>query len=190
MFLIDEDKALKDRLQGLKVSDDKNPERPVGVWFGQPDQEIRQQSYPYITLDLVDIGEAFERAHRGIAHIPVGEDVFATEWPIPVNLDYVVTTYARQPRHDRQIIAQLMDGPLQLRMGALLIGDTARRLDFLGFAKRDSVENGKRLFVNTFTVRISSEIVPGLLYQLAEVREVNLSVDNWTTIELSQPTDQ
>ena len=39
--------------------------RKVGVWFGQPDQEIRAQSYPYITIDMVDISEDFSRAMRG-----------------------------------------------------------------------------------------------------------------------------
>lgn len=191
MFLIDEDKALKERLQGVKVSDDKNPERPVGVWFGQPDTEIRAQSYPYLTLDLVDVSEAVERAHRGIVSMTYQEGTetktYAGEYPIPVNLDYVINSYARQPRHDRQIIAQLMYGPLPLRMGALKIGNTHRRLDFLGFAKRDTVEGGKRLFVNTFTVRISSEIIPGKLHELIQVREVNVSLD-WTTNTLTQPT--
>jgi len=151
---------------------------------------------------LIDISEAVERAHRGFSEYTVnttdedGEPIvrkYLTEYPIPVNLDYMVTSYARQPRHDRQIIAQIMDGPLPLRMGALRIGDTHRRLDFLGFAKRDTVESGKRLFVNSFSVRISSEIVPGTLQELIRVREVNVSVsglDYWATLQVTQPTEQ
>ncbi len=50
-FILNEDKALKAALSGITVSDSGNPTRPVGVWFGQPDPEIRFQSYPYITID-------------------------------------------------------------------------------------------------------------------------------------------
>ena len=53
-YIINEDKALKALVSGITVSDSGNPTRPVGVWFGQPDNEIRQQSYPYITIDLVE----------------------------------------------------------------------------------------------------------------------------------------
>jgi small subunit ribosomal protein S21 len=34
------------------------------VWFGQPDQELRDQAYPYITIDMIDIGEDVNRAMR------------------------------------------------------------------------------------------------------------------------------
>lgn len=185
MFIINEDKALKAKLSGIKVSDDKNPQRPVGVWFGQPDTEIRQASYPFLTIDLIDVAEAFDRAHRGyvdLKYTPEGADPtkpYATDFPVPINLDYAITSYSRQPRHDRQIMAQLMYGPLALRFGTLVIPEdgTVRRLDFLGFTKRDAVEDGKRLFVNTFTVRVSSEILFGDLNELIKVQNVNLSLD-------------
>jgi hypothetical protein len=35
---------------------------------------------------------------------------------------------------------------------------TVRRLDLLDVSKRDVTEQGKRLFMNAFTVRVSSEI--------------------------------
>ena len=60
-FLISEDEALRERLLGMTVSDDKNSSRAVGVWFGQPDPEIRQQSFPYVTVNMIDISEARER---------------------------------------------------------------------------------------------------------------------------------
>lgn len=196
MFLISEDEALKEHLQGLTVVDDKNGSRPVGVWFGQPDLEVRQQAYPYMTLDLIDISEAIERVHRGWVDLPYAPEGYepakgwSGEYPIPVNLDYVVSTYARQPRHDRQIISQLLNGPLKMRFGQLEVNDgTVRRLDFLGFTKRDSVENGKRLFVNSFNVRVSAEIIPGILYELVPARSINLQI-GYTTLSLTQPTAQ
>jgi hypothetical protein len=189
-FLLDEDEALRNLLLNMVVTDQKSvtetgPQRKVNVYFGQPDQEIRPQSYPYITIDMIDIAEDFARAHRGkvkppymtnpsnmdsIDEAPPTEyDSELHSWdinyPVPVNIDYQVTTYSRQPRHDREILAQLLYTRLPLRFGVLDTGPntvegTTRRLDVLDIAKRDITEQGKRLFVNAITVRVSSEIAP------------------------------
>lgn len=181
-FLLSEDKALRDLLTGMTVTDQKSdatgtPSRTVGVWFGQPDEQIRQQEYPYITIDMVDIAEAFERSMRGKVKpsyypdpstMPDGTTDYNTDtnnWyinmPIPINIDYQITTYARNPRHDREILSQLMFTRLPLRFGTLSPDDnTVRRLDVLDISKRDISEAGKRLFVNAFTVRVSSEVSP------------------------------
>jgi hypothetical protein len=167
-FILNEDAALKTLLSGITVSDAGNNARPVGVFYGQPDLQIRQQSYPYITIDLIGISEAKERTHSGITQItylPEGVDPNISHEPIsipiPVNLDYQVTTFARQPRHDRQIMAALFQqGRLPLRFGQLLVPEdtTVRRLDMLGFSKRDITEQDKRLFSNVYSIQISSEL--------------------------------
>ena len=199
-FLLDEDEALRNLLKGLTVTDQRAASSPittraVGVWFGQPDQEITEQKYPYITVDMIDVAEDFSRAQRGRvkpAYIadPVtidGESSYDGDFhnwdihfPIPVNIDYQVTTYSRQPRHDRQILAQLMTTKLPLRFGTLEIGDntvygTVRRLDVLDISKRDVTEQGKRLFVNAFTVRISSEIAPELYNKMYQALQVDVT---------------
>lgn len=177
-YIINEDKALKTLISGITVSDSGNASRPVGVWFGQPDNEIRQQSYPYITIDLVGISEAVDRAHRGYIDLPYTpeggnpNEEYATWYPIPVNLDYQITTYARQPRHDRQIINALFSaGRLPMRFGLLDIPEdgTVRRVDLMGFVKRDTTEQDKRLFRNIYNVQVSSEFFPAQLVQLYEV---------------------
>lgn len=177
-YILNEDKALKTLLTGITVSDSGNPARPVGVWFGQPDNEIRQQSYPYITIELVGISEAFDRAHRGyidFPYTPEGRDsnvTYAGNYPVPVNLDYQVTTYARQPRHDRQIINALFSNSrLPLRFGLLAIPEdgTVRRIDVLGFIKRDTTEQEKRLFSNIYNIQISSEFLVDDLVELYQV---------------------
>jgi len=181
-IVLNEDKALKTSLTGITVSDSGNAARPVGVWFGQPELEIRNQSYPYITIEFVGLSEDFERAHRGfiegLNYVPEGLDdelEYGTEFPVPVNLDYQITTWARQPRHDRQILAALVQGQrLPLRFGLLVIPEdsTVRRLDFLGLTKRDRIdENGKRLFSTVFNVRISAEIFPAILEELVPVTQ-------------------
>jgi hypothetical protein len=182
-IIINEDKALKTLLTGITVSDSGNPERPVGVWFGQPDIEIRNQVFPYITIDFLGYAEDTTRAHRGIIDMPYrpegfedsSEDGYITEYPIPVNLDYQITTWARQPRHDRQIMATMLSGHcLPLRFGQLIVPEdnTVRRLDFLGHAKRDTIDgNQKRLFSNVYTVRVSAEVLPKVLEQKILVTE-------------------
>jgi hypothetical protein len=177
-FILNEDKALKELISNITVSDSGNPTRPVGVWFGQPDPQIRQQSYPYITIDLVGVSEAKERVHTGfgpLSYTPEGVDPdldFETNKPIAINLDYQVTTYSRQPRHDRQLMATLLGADrLPFRFGVLVIPEdnTVRRLDMLGFSKRDTTEGDKRLFSNVFMLQISSEI---LRDDLVEVHKV------------------
>jgi hypothetical protein len=192
-FILSEDKALRDLLTGMVVTDQKasagnSGTRNVSVWFGQPDQEIRAQSYPYITIDMVDLAEDFMRAMRGRAKPAymadpdtIGTDTtfdpdlhdWTIDYPIPVNIDYQVTTYARQPRHDRELLAQLLYTRLPLRFGVLEPDDnTVRRLDVLDVAKRDVTESGKRLFVNVFTVRVSSEIAPETFNKVYKVLQV------------------
>lgn len=176
--ILNEDAALKKLLTGLTVSDSGNASRPVGVWYGQPDPQIRQQSYPYITLDLIGISEATERAHAGVVTLPYTPEGYSadidyeTMYPIPVDLMYQVTTFARQPRHDRQIIAQLF-GPLRLplRFGMIAIPEdgTVRRLDMLAFTKRDFTETDKRLFSNVYTISISAEFLREELNQIYQV---------------------
>lgn len=170
-FLLNEDKALKTLLGGITVSDAKNESRPVGVWFGQPDVEIRQQAYPYLTIELIDIIEANERSMRGIVNIPYTPEgldpdfKYYSEMPVPVDIDYLVTSYSRQPLHDRKIIASMLSDILPFRFGTLEIPEdgTLRRLELLGYSKRDTTEQGKRLFVNVFSVRVSSELFPSTI---------------------------
>lgn len=185
-FLLSEDKALREKLTGMTVTDQKADElgeaRPVGVWFGQPDQEIRSQSYPYVTIDMVDMQRDLEREMRGISTAEYlrpetfdEDEAFEIDLPIPVSIDYQITSYARHPRHDRAIMSQLLSIKLPIRFGTLELDDnTVRRLDVLDVSKRDITEQGKRLFINAITVRVSSEIAPTIVRQLQQVLSVHL----------------
>lgn len=192
-FLLSEDKALRDLLKDMVVTDQKSvteagPQRKVNVWFGQPDQEITAQTYPYITIDMIDIAEDFARAHRGMVKpgyladpATIGTDTpydptihdWNIHYPIPVNIDYQITTYSRQPRHDREILAQMLYTKIPMRFAVLQPDDnTVRRLDLLDISKRDVTEQGKRLFVNAFTVRVSSEIAAETYNEMYKVLQV------------------
>lgn len=179
---LNEERALKAALQGIVVSDGTNPARKVGVWYGQPDIEIRAQSYPYITIDLVDVDEAPERAHRNDIELwyrPDGapeslpDKGYVTEYPIPYDLIFQVTTYARHPYHDRQIIRSIMKR-IGGRSRSLYIpqDDTMRSMFLVGSRKRDSTEDGKRLFSNAYTVQVFSELLPKDISLVEKVLEV------------------
>lgn len=196
-FLLGEDKALRVLLQGMTVTDQKAEgdefERQVGVWFGQPDQELRAQVYPYITINMIDVQRDSSREMRGLVSPeylkPEGLDSetqsYMTDMPIPVNIDYQITVYSRHPRHDRQLLADILFHKLPTRFGTLEVatgkvdGDgnpitTMRRLDVIDVAKRDVTEQAKRLFVNAITVRVSSEIPQGVFRTIYKVLEVQL----------------
>jgi hypothetical protein len=194
-FLLNEDKALKELLKSrVTVTDSKNNVRPVGVWFGQPDVEIRDQSYPYMTIELSDISHARERQHSGFTdlnYVPETTDVDGnilvegtkrwTESPTPVNIDYKIASYARQPLHDRQILAKVLTDLLPFRFGILEIPEdnTARRIELLGYAKRDTTEQGKRLFVNVFSIRVNAELFStGIIQEKNSVGNIKYSDTN------------
>jgi hypothetical protein len=201
-FLLSEDEALRERLQGIVVHDQKSDAtataRQVGVFFGQPDQEIRAQVYPYITIDMIDINRDMEREMRGKTHAAYlvpdimtlnSGETYETDLPIPVTIDYQITAYSRNPRHDRSLMAQLLQSKLPFRFGYLEIVEksvtvgqtttntnTMRRLDVLDVSKRDMTESGKRLFMNAVTVRVSSEIPQETYRKLIGVQQVDIAV--------------
>lgn len=237
-FIISEDMALKQRLQGMQVFDGDKPSRTVGVWFGQPDKEMRVQDYPYVVINLIDISEATERVHSANpvrlsylndpiltptsvnltassrlvtqasvatvdpeAHLGARADLAGNvevdavhvlwDRPLPVNIDYQVSSYSRHPRHDRLLLNQLLQ---RLPMRGGLIGvehdkpgeGTARRLDFLGLTKRDRIEDNKRVFVNDLTVRISSEMDPDR-YMILARQPGGLSINVGVTGQVNPP---
>jgi hypothetical protein len=201
-FIINEDEALKNLLQGITVSDGGNTARPVAVYYGQPDKDIRQQSYPYITLDLVGVREDTERAHRGVVNLTYtregttpnlnddGSINQPIDFPIPVDLIYQVSTWSRQPRHDRQIMAKLFaPGRLPFRFGQLPVPQdgTNRRLDMLGFSKRDTTEGGKRLFSNVYNIRISSELFFDQINAVYQVTDIVSSLESQNEVFITTP---
>jgi len=202
-FIISEDDALKKKLQGMTVTDQKSTNdgiaRQVAVFYGQPDQEIRSQSYPYVTIDLINFTRDTARETRFPASTPeylqpdpnLTTQKYVAFEMVPINLDYQITTWSRNPLHDREIMSQLLTTKLPIRYGTLDVVEaiypitggsevrtTTRRLDVLGVMKRDAPEQGKRLHSNVITVRISSEIAYGKLEQLYEVLSVH--IDNPT----------
>lgn len=194
-WLLDEDRALRDLMKGIVVTDGASTQRHVEAWFGHPDLELREQKYPYITVDLLEITEGIDRVHRGDLYLTDGpppwgvpewwgypplepKHTWVGEMPTPVDLHYQIGTWARNPRHDRQLLrACITQGRTNLRGGVLATADGfTRRLDFLGHMKRDREEGGKRLFNNIFRIRISSEVPYGALISYRTVESVHVGI--------------
>lgn len=172
-FILAEDAALKTWLGGITVSDEKGGNaRAVQVWYGTPDVELRDQKFPFITIDLMDIRIASERQHSGVIYDAdkhgtmaiTTSNVYSYEYPATYDLVYQVSTYARHPRHDRALMYEIMQKKFPNRYGKLgvrndLNTETAYRHMFLDeFLKRDGVEDGRRLLRNIFIVRVVSEL--------------------------------
>lgn len=175
-FIVAEDLALKTHLSGLTVADEKSNSRQVKVWFGYPDVEVRDQAFPFVTIDLIDVLPANDRQHQGIITdndyrgtiAPLEGRSYSYEIPVAYDLIYQVTTYTRHPRHDRALMFQLMN-KFPSKYGKLAVPnelgtETGYRSMFLdGFVKRDAVEGetgNRRLLRNILTVRVVSEMTP------------------------------
>jgi hypothetical protein len=207
-WLLEEDALLKEKLQGIIVRDaraDPTAGRPVKVWFRFPEPEIREVEYPFVTIDLINISEALDRAHRG-AHAPpvtqyvppdelpepVTGKVLVTEYPIAMNIDYQVTTWARNIHHDRQMTQQLWV-MFPGRYGS--IGGNAdpyvrpRSCQLIGFAIGDRLDEfQKRLFRKMYTVRVFSELWASQIKQITQVTTISIDMPSlfgdepWITV--------
>ena len=191
-FILAEDEALKTWLKGMTVSDFNNPSRAVEVYYSIPDVEVRQQTYPYITIDLIDIQPANDRQHAGYLQDhdfggTVSSDqstVYTYYMPVAYDLVYQVSTWARHPYHDRHIMQQMLRTKFPSKYGKLNvaddIGNFVTRSMFLDeFSKMSSVEDNRRLFRNVFTVRVISEMTPAQADRVSSriVEQVNINVN-------------
>lgn len=187
-FIINEDEAIKSMLKGMTVGDQNNPERPVKVYFGLPESEERRVDYPFVTIDLIDIEEEPDRAHRGrikpqylpegYEAPPAGHGDYRTEFPIPVSLLYQITSHTRSAWHDRQLSAELLGNRLPLRFGSLHVkaDDTSRRLDLIEWQRHDGLDrNDKRVFRKAYTVAVSAELFPEALVSAQQVATVGIT---------------
>lgn len=202
-FLDKEDEALRNLLNGaVTVADSSSSARPVRVYYGLPDKEkvdINGTSgYPFITLDLVNMSPDPERTRSG-PFFPDPDSTYAPEdWPVataltslygelpptPYNLDYQITTWARHPRHDRQILRTLLSGPLPYQFGqvSVVVDNSERRLVLVNVLKRDTLDsNGKRIYRNVFSVRMSAELAVWQVQLATQVTEVVVTGPTDTT---------
>jgi hypothetical protein len=189
-MMVAEDTALKEYLQGFEVSDEKAATRIVPVWFGYPDVELRKQTFPFMTIDLIGIQQDEKRQTYGVLYdnnlsgtkVLTGE-AFRYNTPVAIDLIYQVTAYSRHPRHEREITHQfLQDFPG--KFGYIWVSnelETAgcwRHMFLEEIKKKDTIEDGRRLFKTVFTLLIISEIPPAYAEEVGNrVDQVNLNTN-------------
>jgi hypothetical protein len=80
-------------------------------------------------------------------------------------------------------------GRLPFRFGQLPIPQdgTNRRLDMLGFSKRDTTEGGKRLFSNVYNIRISSELFVDQINAVYQVTDIVSSLESQNEVFITTP---
>jgi hypothetical protein len=90
-FLLAEDEAIKNILSSITVTDDRNNARSVEVFFRYPESET-ERSYPFITIEHIDIIHARNRQHsesdiffrtgaNNVPPIPAGSANRMDYWP-------------------------------------------------------------------------------------------------------------
>lgn len=187
-LLTAEEEALKAKLSNISVPWGDGVNRRAKVWFGMPEKE-RERTYPFITIDLLDIVFAADRAHSAqimevdywpseyatfaeyaVAYgIPFDNTTTAAQavWWHPYDLHFQVTTYARAQQHDR-IMTRTLLGTAYLpdRWGYLQVpaDNTERHLIRVGYASDDYYEgagrDAKRTFKKIYNIVVTADMAP------------------------------
>lgn len=183
-WLLNEDAAIKARLQGLLVQDATAPAggREVGVRYRLPTDELANLTYPVIIIEHAGLYPAQERMHSGYVQLPYapegsppfwqpGQPIFPLDSPYyapvptPYNFDYQVTVYGRYwASHIAPLIGQLATiNRLPAKAGRLFVPQdhTTRTMRLLGGPEEGygTDEDGKKIFKVVYLVRVFSELV-------------------------------
>jgi hypothetical protein len=202
MFIFNEDRAMKDKFSNLVVPDVNAPDtgRPVQAIWLDPDVELVNLTYPSIVICNVGLSFDAERAGSGWYQLPYTPENF-TQWindgnldvtnspywaftPIPYNIDYQIEVLSQNNKHSTLLTA-ILSGPdfLSVRHGYLAIPEdgTVRRMDLMAGPERQNTHDadGKRLFHNVYTVRVSTELLP---VEIDTYYQVQKTVNNITVL--------
>lgn len=183
MFIFNEDRAMKAKFSNLVVQDVNAPNtgRPVQVIWLDADVELTNLTYPSIVICNTGLSYDPERSGSGWYQLPYTPENFS-QWindnnldvenspywaftPIPYNIDYQIEVLTRNSKHSTFLTAML-SGPdfLSVRHGYLAIPEdgTVRRMDLMAGPERQNTHDadGKRVFHNIYTVRVSTELLP------------------------------
>lgn len=184
------DKALKQKLQGLTVSDAAETHRPVPVRYRTPENELADQVFPVLVIENNGYAQDPARAHSGyipLNYAPEGRAIpdagawVFTETPLPLNVDYTVTLYCRKALHRTALIGALAAFDyLPGRLGFLQVeGDkTLRRLEVIGGPALSTARDaqGKRLLTAVWRLRTTAELIWASLDAVSEATALDLTV--------------
>lgn len=206
-IILAEEEALKAKLSNLLVADPRasSGRKRIDVYYRMPPAEKRRE-YPFITIDLVDIVFANDRAHSAqIYPIDFWPSEYASfeEYAVAKSLDwdpdengpgesvelhpydlyFSVTTHTRNPLQDRQLTSLLLGTAyLPDRWGYLHVpaDDSIRHLERVGWATLDEYEGNPqasdRVFRKSYNVKVSAFVAPEYPYTFEQVLEVAGSI--------------
>lgn len=213
-FLLAEDAAVKGRFSNIAVSDDRNAQRPVSVFFRYPEGET-EKHYPFITIELIDLvhnralqlsetsyyydGTASstidyypsEETTAGLDSQLVAGSSLKMDSFVPVTLVYQISTYTRSALHDRQLTSKLLRRVTPFRRGFIEVPEdgTIRRFDLMGWTSADLLDQEagyrKRIFRKVYTLQMSAELPTS---DITAVKKVATIVGNITNVDNANPT--
>ena len=193
-FLLAEDDALHRYLENIKVPTKPNGDgaTDVKVWFRFPEGE-RQITYPFITINMIDVAPAYELWTSEYVVNPVGlyrpsvaptlpepntDMGYAIRPYLPFNISYQITVHTRSNLHDRYLASLFFTDifpprPFWLGVEA---DNTWRRCELLDFAQQDipeTTESGtKRIFRKIYTISMLAEVPQDRMPQVWKVLRV------------------
>jgi hypothetical protein len=213
-FLLAEDEAMKAKLSTLTVPSPKEEsgQKKVKVWYGMPSGE-RERTFPFITIDLLDITFTADRAHDlGVVAVDWWPSSAVTyqehndrvtpgttldaEAPYaittrfqPYDIFYQVSTHCRTAVQDRYLTARLLDTayfPLS-NLGTLHVpaDGTQRWADNEGWARADYLDQDeKAVWRKAYTIKISAHMAPTDPLAYQRVLQVATEISGMTDGEL------
>ncbi|MDX3260695.1 hypothetical protein PV336_15860 [Streptomyces sp. MI02-2A] len=209
-WLINEDRAVKAKLQGLTVSDVNAPTggRPVPVRYRVPESELAAQTFPLIVIEHAGVEKADDREHRGTIMLPyapegsapwwqptdsgwdVRDSPYMVDFPIPYDIRYRVLVFTRLSEHDIALASAMAQfNRIPARFGFLEIPEdhTTRRLDLLGGPElvdtRDG--DGKRMFRREYLISVSSEMTQAAVQGYIAAQTVALDLEYFSEHEIA-----
>jgi hypothetical protein len=179
-FFTSIEQAMKDKIERIYVTDRAAgaDRRLARVYYRWPQVEVTDQTYPFITLDLLRYYRNASREHRGgdyplpysPPNYPLPDDennqnlITTVEMPIPMDLVFQITAHTRSNYQMREIeFAMLMDERLPPRGGYLVVNDTIRRMEVDGPVNASGMDpqpggRPKRHFRKVWTTTVETEM--------------------------------
>lgn len=185
-----EDESLKAYLKAANIVTYDQTSRAGGrslpVFFRLPENEARQREFPYLVIDQLSWDREVDREMRGPFDLAAADPYCpdgtvpntrykAQGLPIPIMIRYQIQAWTRFKQQMLWIQNQ-MAMVLPRRFGAIEMvaspranpptrdDNTVRRMDYFGSVPNESTDPdanaNKRLFGRTWTIGISSEILP------------------------------
>lgn len=216
-FLLAEDAAVKARFSTLTVSDDRNGERPVSVFFRYPEGET-EKHYPFITIELIDLihnrgvqlsetsnyffGENDPRntinyypSELGSASlgalIEAEDGVLKIDSFVPITLIYQISAYTRSALHDRQLTSKILRRVAPFRRGFIEVPEdgTIRRFDLMGWTSADLLDQESGYRKRVFRKVYTLQMSAELpTSDLQAVKQVMTVVGTLTNVDNQNPT--